>query len=81
MQPLCTLMPDATYFGGQQQIVGVAHEAIVLLGGHGQASGLIAEEGEIEEYQGMPHAALLQQGQVAGTLEGDKRVLHVLQLA
>lgn len=54
-------MPDATYFGGQQQIVGVAHEAIVLLGGQGQASGLVAEQCEIEEYQGMPHAALLLQ--------------------
>lgn len=56
IHPLGVLKSEATYFRGQQQILGLAHEPVVLFGGHCQSTCFVAEEGKVQHHEGIPSA-------------------------
>lgn len=80
VHPLGMLVSRATYFRGQEQVLGLAHEPVVLLGGQRQASRFVAEEGKVQHHQRIACSTLLTADHATGPFEGHKRVLHVVQL-
>jgi len=69
-----------TYFRGQQKILGLAHEPVVLLGGQSQSAGFVAKEGKVQHYQRISYAPLLPSYHATCPFEGHERVLHIIQL-